>query len=227
MMKTRVVILDDVSSAIEAKPAPYDRAQLWLPKHDSGSTYEWLEIFMTREAYRQINKHAASTLDTEVGGMLVGQVYHSPAGLPYVVIEAQLEARYVKQGATYLTFTSDTLADALNRIDDQYPSKKIVGWYHTHPGLSVFLSSMDVWLHTNFFREMWQVALVIDPIAGNGGFFRYTENQPGHIHPQLPGGFYELMEPGNGSVVNWKNMEAATERWYHQQQVYGNPVEGC
>ena len=223
MIKTRVVVLGDASSSVEVKPAPYDRAQLWLPNRDTDTAYEWLEIFMTREAYRQINKHAQSTLDMEVGGMLIGQAYYTTTRLPYIVIEAQLEARYVKHGPTYLTFTSDTLADALNRIDDQYPNKKIVGWYHTHPGLSVFMSSMDLWLHTNFFREIWQVALVIDSVAGNGGFFRYTEDRPGHVNQKHYGGFYELMEPGSDSVVKWKNMIAATEKWFHQQ-IYDEPT---
>jgi proteasome lid subunit RPN8/RPN11 len=113
-------------------------------------------------AYRQINSHANSTLDMEVGGMLVGQVCHTQAGLPYIIIEAQLEARYVSQGATYLTFTSNTLADALNRVDDLYRDRQIVGWYHTHPGLSVFLSSMDVGPY-QFLYTAVAVALVIDP----------------------------------------------------------------
>jgi proteasome lid subunit RPN8/RPN11 len=173
---------------------------------------------MTQEAYRKINSHANSTLDMEVGGMLVGQVCHTQAGLPYIIVEAQLEARYVSQGATYLTFTSNTLADALNRVDDLYRDRQIVGWYHTHPGLSVFLSSMDVWLHTNFFTQPWQVALVIDPMVRSGGFFRYTEDRPDTIHPQHYGGFYELLEPGSTSVVDWQNMVATSDRWYQQQQ---------
>ncbi|MBN1429045.1 MAG: hypothetical protein JXB07_11715 [Anaerolineae bacterium] len=220
MIKNRVVVLGDAAPAIEIKPAPYDQAQLWLPKRTHSSTYEWLEIFMTQDAYRQINTHAQSTLDMEVGGMLVGQTCYTPIGLPYIIIEAPMAARYVKHGPTHLTFTSDTLSDALNRIDDQYPDKQIVGWYHTHPGLSVFMSPVDVWLHTNFFKEPWQVALVIDPIYRQGGFFRYTEDRPGHIETQTPGGFRELMEPGSDSVVRWKNMAAATEGWYHQK-VYG------
>jgi proteasome lid subunit RPN8/RPN11 len=217
MIKTRVVVLGDAAPAIEIKPAPYEQSQLWLPRRGNGTTYEWLEIFMAQDAYQQIDTHAHSALDMEVGGMLVGQVCYTPIGLPYIVIDAPMPARYVKHGPTHLTFTSDTLADALNRIDDQYPDKKIVGWYHTHPGLSVFMSPTDVWLHKNFFREMWQVALVIDPVADHGGFFRYIEDKPGHLQPQTPGGFRELMEPESDNVVRWQNMTAATESWFHQQ----------
>lgn len=225
MSKNRVVVLGDASPAIKTKPAPYERAQLWLPKRNSSSTYEGIEIFMTQEAYRQINSHATSTLDMEVGGMLVGQACYTPAGLPYIIIEAQLEARYVSQGPTYLTFTSNTLADALNRVDDLYRDRQIVGWYHTHPGLSVFLSSMDVWLHTNFFTQPWQVALVIDPVARSGGFFRYAEERPDYIHPHHYGGFYELMEPGATSVVTWQNMIATSDRWYQHQSLGEDRVQ--
>ena len=79
--------------------------------------------------------------------------------------------RYTRQGSVYLTFTQESLVDIHDQIDANYKGQKIVGWYHTHPNMGVFLSHYDTWLHNNFFPEPWQVALVVEPISAIGGFF--------------------------------------------------------
>jgi proteasome lid subunit RPN8/RPN11 len=49
----------------------------------------------------------------------------------------------------------------------------VVGWHHTHPGFGVFLSGYDLFIHQHFFREPWQIALVIDPQRQELGFFQW------------------------------------------------------
>jgi hypothetical protein len=67
-----------------------------------------------------------------------------------------------------------------------------------------------VWLHSHFFPQPWHVALVIDPVANHGGFFWYTSDSPGRLHPQHYVGFFELLpKPGAPSIVSWRNMTAA------------------
>jgi len=195
--------------SIEMKVAPYGQARRWRSQYEAGQTRHWPSIFMTQDAYREVNGFATSTLDREVGGMLIGQVCLTPEGERYVIVEGQLEARHASNGATHMTFTSNTLTDALTRLEEEFPDKQIVGWYHTHPGLSVFLSSMDVWLHSHFFPQPWHIALVIDPLVNHGGFFWYTSDTPGRLHPQHYVGFYELVPPNTPSVVTWHNMEPA------------------
>jgi proteasome lid subunit RPN8/RPN11 len=125
----------------------------------------------------------------------------------YIVIDAFLEARHIEHSPVRLTFTSDTLVDVQERLEESYPDKQIVGWYHSHPALSIFLSSYDIFLHKNFFPQPWHVALVVDPVAKQGGFFRYSTSKPPYINPLAYYGFYEL---GNkDSVVDWNNLEAS------------------
>jgi hypothetical protein len=66
---------------------------------------------------------------------------------------------------------------------------------------------MDVWLHSHFFPEPWQVALVVDPYANHGGFFYYPGGGVQYIHPKHYTGFYELIPPGGDSVVTWYNLD--------------------
>jgi proteasome lid subunit RPN8/RPN11 len=90
-------------------------------------------------------------------------------------------------------------------LEEHFPGKKIVGWYHTHPKRGVFLSSYDTWLHNNFFSEPWQVALVIEPHSQVGGVF--IRQLDGTLDPVRYSGFHELDGNGNWSIVHWRNLQ--------------------
>src|SRR5438105_12337427 len=50
--------------------------------------------------------------------------------------------------------------------------KALIGWYHTHPDLGVFLSPTDLEkTHRVLFAEPFQVALVYDPVRQRAGYF--------------------------------------------------------
>ena len=102
-----------------------------------------------------------------------------------------LPARHTRHGRSFLTFTQDSLVDLHEELEARYPQKLLVGWYHTHPGMDIFLSGFDLWLHEHFFPYAWQVALVIEPQARHGGFFvRRPDGQP---DPRRYTGFSELL----------------------------------
>lgn len=204
---SRIALSQSGGPVLETKPAPFHESVYWAASHDDHLAPQWPNIFMTQDVYLKIAEHAESEAEMEVGGMLVGQAYFTPEKEMFIIVEAQLEARHVEHSAVHLTFTSETLMDILGRLDDLYPGRRIVGWYHTHPGLSVFLSSMDIWLHTHFFPEPWQVALVVDPYANHGGFFYYPGGGVQYVHPKHYTGFYELIALDGHSLVTWYNLE--------------------
>jgi hypothetical protein len=130
-------------------------------------------------------------------------------GNQFIIVENALPARYTRQGSIYLTFTQDTLLDIHDQIENRYQGKKIVGWYHTHPKMGVFLSHYDTWLHRYFFPEPWQVALVIEPHTEIGGFFiRQTD---GSLDPSRYFGFHEMDGNSQNGVVHWHNLQRVEE----------------
>ncbi len=203
---SRITLSKPAPPTLEIKPAPFAHARRWRSPYESNGARSWPNIFMTREAFRQVNRHAASQLDLEVGGMLIGEAFVTPDKEMAIRVDGQLAARHVEHSAAHLTFTSKTLADILDRLEAEHLGKQIVGWYHTHPGLSIFLSSMDVWLHSHFFPQPWHVALVIDPYVHHGGYFYYAGGAMDFIHPKHYAGFYELVKPGQASWVTWYNL---------------------
>lgn len=168
-----------------------------------------LDIFLTAKAYQDCCRHAASDLDHEVGGGLVGQWQVDPeSGREHILIEGVIPARFTDFGRAHLTFTQDTLVAMQAELETDFPGRKLVGWFHTHPRMSVFLSGYDIWLHQHFFPESWQVALVIEPHTHAAGFFKRGED--GMIDPHRYEGFYEVLHNEEG-IVTWNNMTLADE----------------
>ena len=162
---------------------------------------------MTQAAYQRICAHAKSDMDNEVGGWLAGRWCRDiETGTEFVVVEALLPAQQVRSGSTFLTFTHDSQVAMLAALEERYTKKGVVGWYHTHPRMGVFLSGYDTWLHNHFFPQPWQVALVVEPHSCVGGFF--VRDKENHLDARKYFGFYELHNRRAESIVKWKNLHA-------------------
>ncbi|MCK4780659.1 MAG: Mov34/MPN/PAD-1 family protein, partial [Candidatus Lokiarchaeota archaeon] len=60
---------------------------------------------------------------------------------------------------------------------------RIVGWWHSHPGFSCFLSHTDLKTQEYFFPESYQVALVVDPHKDELEFFTLDKNSKNGYKP--------------------------------------------
>jgi proteasome lid subunit RPN8/RPN11 len=145
-------------------------------------------------------------MENEVGGWLLGRWCWDPENLEeYIVVDASLPALYTNQSSTHLTFTQKSQVQMFGLQEKLYPEKVVVGWYHTHPRMSLFLSSYDQWLHQYFFPHPWQVALVVEPHTRIGGFF--IRDLDHELNTRNYFGFYELTNRANRTVVHWRNLQ--------------------
>lgn len=133
-------------------------------------------VVMKQSALNAIYRHGHSTPEVEVCGVMVGMLCHDNDG-PFLLIEGTIEGLHAEGHASRVTFTSDTWSHFHEVLEEKYPERRIVGWYHTHPGFGVFLSGMDMFIHRNFFDLPWQTALVYDPLGGDEGMFIWREGQ--------------------------------------------------
>ncbi len=169
-----------------------------------------LAVFVTQPAYVRICAHAGSDLDNEVGGWMAGKrCIDKSSGAQFIIIDTILPAEYTERGPAHLTFTGDSQVTLHNLLQAHFPGKVLVGWYHTHPRMGVFLSEWDIWLHQNFFPEKWQVALVIEPHSSFGGFF--IRQKDGKLDTHWYYGFYEILGRKRRSVVFWQNLQPYQE----------------
>jgi proteasome lid subunit RPN8/RPN11 len=183
---------------------PHHLSKRW-DVNNQNSTIPTVEVFITPKSFIQINQHCQSDLDNEVGGWLLGSwCWDDENKKQFIVVDQSLIAPHTEKSATHLTFTQDSQVALLGMQEEFYPGKIVVGWYHTHPRMSIFLSSYDLWLHKHFFSQPWQVAMVVEPYSHTGGIF--IRDKDHQLSPSSYCGFNELIKSEKDSRVNWNNV---------------------
>jgi proteasome lid subunit RPN8/RPN11 len=124
-----------------------------------------LRVAIDRAAYADLIAHAKESLEAEVCGVLAGQICEDDEGV-FVHVEALIRGNAATQAATHVTFTQATWDAIHQTLERDHPKRRIVGWYHTHPGFGVEFSEMDLFIQRNFFPDATQIALVTDPMNG-------------------------------------------------------------
>ncbi len=135
------------------------------------------QVVYHQSALDAIHLHGQTRTDVEVGGVLLGTGYRDAHG-PYLLVEHAIAGTAASSRSTNVTFTADTWHQIQTVWDRDFPDKKMVGWYHTHPGFGIFLSGMDVFICDNFFNLPWQIAFVYDPLGGDEGNFVWRDGKP-------------------------------------------------
>ena len=187
------------------EPFPSGRTLRWEPAGAQAPQIDdELKLVVTQDVLNEVNRHTGSTLERELGGFLLGNLYYCPnTGSQYVLIDQLWEARFTIGTEVSLRLTTDTWADLTDQMQTRFRGKLLVGWYHSHPRMSVFLSGDDLELHESRFSEPWMVALVVEPLSRQAGFFG---QQSGNLHPTIPIPFYEYFAHRQTySVVDWTN----------------------
>ncbi len=170
---SRRVSLPPDQTPIPSCPLPTDDSNLWRWQPE-GTPFP---IFMHQRVNLAVTQHARQNHEREVGGVLLGDVRRDEKNSLYLVVTHALPAEFANETRGHLTFTQNTWLKIHQTREAQYPDKAIVGWYHTHPGWTIFLSHWDLFIHQNFFKQPWQIALVIDPSLDRAGFFVWKGNQ--------------------------------------------------
>jgi proteasome lid subunit RPN8/RPN11 len=129
-------------------------------------------LVVDSEVVRQIRQHARSSSKTEVCGVLIGQDRDHR-----IEVAACIAGQNAEEAGAHVTFTQDTWEHIYAVKDQKYPDKRIVGWYHSHPGFGVFLSDHDTFIHKNFFSSPGQVAWVFDPHSDEEGCFGWVSGR--------------------------------------------------
>lgn len=131
---------------------------------------------------------AEASLPAEMAGLLLGSV--DPAGERVKVF-----AHHVLEGFEATRWSLRLPASAWIKADwairQAHPELRMVGWFHTHPGHGIFLSSQDWDLHLRKFapaQQPWASAWVLDPVQRQwGAYFATGESTvPQPLHLQRP-----------------------------------------
>lgn len=136
------------------------------------------EIYIDSKVLKEILSLACKFLGTgssdtqlglEVSGLIIGC-----AAKDRIIIHSILTGDQESK-PFYTNLGDDFLASAAKKLADGEISGNIYGWFHSHVGIGVFLSSLDVKTLRNMQRLSPDTfAIVVDPLSKERfGFFRY------------------------------------------------------
>ncbi len=146
------------------------------------------------DVYSAIHDHAVHSLPSETGGFLLGKVgFDAGSGCWHLEVEQAVPITPLENDPLHFSFGWQDVDRVRRQREEQ--GKALVGWYHSHPDIGVFLSETDLEkTHRALFSEPFQIALVYDPVQGRAGYF-----------------FWEGFQQIDASEADWREFQIAVE----------------
>lgn len=118
--------------------------------------------FIAAETLDRLKQYASSDLGYELGGVLVGRAGTSSRRSFIEILDFIPATRGISRRASF-EFTNEAQQEIHDVKEARFKDLRTVGWFHTHPGYGIFLSSADQFIDDHYFTETYHVAVVLDP----------------------------------------------------------------
>nr|MDO8117044.1 hypothetical protein [Candidatus Sigynarchaeota archaeon] len=135
------------------------------------------DVYINRKILDEIETRCKNN-KYEIIGLLAGNAYKYN-GKEYIIINGYLYSDLIESTPIFTQVIDGALGEMAKRKDKEYPGSIIVGWYHSHPDLGVFLSSVDI-ATMKMYDKKYHVALVVDPVRDERAFFKIDDQA--HYH---------------------------------------------
>lgn len=122
-------------------------------------------IYLRYDLFRAIEEFALKDTSRELAGLLLGRMGRDGK---YLLVEEAVECGITEEAGR---FTSRVFQYARRIARHRYPDLQILGWFHTHLGTGLELSSEEREVHKAQFRDSWQMLYVEDPMQRDRSFY--------------------------------------------------------
>lgn len=140
--------------------------------NERGISFQEAQVYIKKDALQNLRTHLKSNLRVEQGGILFGNAYQDPSSKTiYVEITAAVAAPATIGTSAHLDFTPGSWTGIMDYARVEHPKENIVGWYHSHPNIGVFMSGTDMRTQQAFFYHPWCLSIVCDPVRRTIGYF--------------------------------------------------------
>ncbi len=171
MGKRPLIVSEERREVTELKPPSYYRF------HDWNLTPDRIELFISRSAMQAVIEHCNDFVDEnlEVMGFFMGDRFKWQDE-EYTLVE-EIVTTDLDTTAVSVKFQREGFEKLFEQME-KHQSKYdylLVGWYHSHPGHTCFMSETDVDTQTTMFKQHYQCAMVVDPINREMKAFKVDE----------------------------------------------------
>ena len=118
-----------------------------------------IEVEISLDALAKMIAFDKGIAGKETAGLLLGK---EEGGVIKVI---DIESGEQEATSVHVQLTDDALVNIVSKIAERNDDLAIVGWWHTHPGLSAFMSPTDVKTQS-LYQAMFDkaIAIVLDPL---------------------------------------------------------------
>lgn len=162
---------------IVAKPLPAGQAYVSHPHAPHAK--DSFPVYVLESVVSEIWGHAGHARKTRAGGLLIGHPYTLERGY-FLEIVGFIPATSGVATSTSFKSTHATFFAATKQIEKRWPGQRLVGWHFTTPDEGAVISRANLELHGQFFDQPWQVAVMVDPVRKELGFYQWRS---GRIEP--------------------------------------------
>ena len=140
--------------------------------------YEGVDLYIRKEASLKMLKHCRDFKDMqlEVMGFMVGHRYEWESR-EYTIVEDVVTSDLDTTAVSVKFASFEPLFKELDRFEKEGKDYILVGWYHSHPGHTSFMSPTDKDTQKRMFKKDFQSAIVIDPINIEMKAFKLHEGE--------------------------------------------------
>lgn len=135
------------------------------------------DVYIHKGVLKEIEERCKNN-EFEIIGNLVGNAYQYK-GKQYVIITGYLYSEMIESSPIFTKVIEGGTGEMAKMKEEKYPDSIIVGWWHSHPDLGVFLSSVDI-KTMEMYDRAFHVALVVDPVRRTRAFFKIDDLK--HYH---------------------------------------------
>lgn len=133
------------------------------------------DVYISPEAESAARAHLATAM-VELGGLLIGRAWRGDDGaITHVQVRRAVAAEESAGTAVSLRMGTSVWQHAQQALGD---GERIIGWYHSHPGLTAFFSETDRRTQRAFFAHDYSIGWVIDPMRDEQMLFIGADSEP-------------------------------------------------
>lgn len=133
------------------------------------------DVYLSKVGEEKIRSHAIMEAPRrlEVMGFLLGEAC-TWKGKAYSVVRDAVTTE-LRSSSSKVRFDPKAFPKLFHGLDVSGFDYILIGWYHSHPGHTCFLSGTDMETQRSMFNQPYHVALVIDPINKDVKTFRLRD----------------------------------------------------
>ncbi len=152
---------------------------------------EPMDVYLTDTAMEKMVRHCGeyAPQNLEVMGFLIGDKYTWEEETYVTVLD--VVTTDLDSTSVHVKFSEEGFGKLFEALDEIQYEYVLVGWYHSHPGHTCFLSSTDINTQETMFKQPYHVAIVVDPINIEIGAFTVRD----HNQVDLNLGVFEYGTP--------------------------------